>query len=66
MDIDAWGRRRLHLFWPVKICIKQNKNKKHGMGNTKSLIGGVFPNISFTSDLRDLLRWKMCSTFVSL
>lgn len=37
-------------------------------GNTKSvfpLIGGVFPNISFGSDLRDLVRWKMGSAFIT-
>lgn len=37
-------------------------------GNIKSvfsLICGVFPNISFSSDLRNLVRWKMGSAFIS-
>ena len=63
VDINALDRKRLHLILPMKTCIKQNTNKKHRMED--SLMDGVFPNTSFSSDLRDL-RWKMGSAFISL
>lgn len=48
-----------------KVCFpKQMKNIK--WGNPRSVIDGVFPNVSCSSNFLDLLKWKMGSAFISL